>query len=335
MHRSERSTQIGTVEYAVAVLGACCVLAIAACGPGTPTNEMSVLYDAADGSGTMLGSSDEPWKWQACPSCEPVDARMIGTGFARPGTVFVATAPDGEKARSPTWRGDLTPATPPRVRGRPRANAVVTPVPGTWRGGWDGSGNDTELAACWAPDGTGCTTLTNDHYDGCDNGRAMIDPVFTGRYLQVAIRRRPPGEATTAYLVSTPYFPQFKVAGPTVSVAVAGRIGAATGPPEAHCGPRPIQCPARVARATCIPAVTARISARGIGQVLCPKTTCQITLKGRRGEHKLRITRTIERGRIETIRLARDALNAVHGRRLRLRLFVQRQLLARRTVTVP
>lgn len=206
----------------------------------------------ADGQGEMLANSQtnpvsETWSWLACGGVGASDCRQYASGRsartagAGPGTVFVAVASDGPTATSPVWHGQVMSSSAPTVRGHVRANALVTPAPGNWSGGWDGDFDQTQLAACVHADGTDCTTLTDPHYlRGCRAGAAVIDPIFAGRYLRVADRRWGVGTAFAAVAATSPYSHRPWGRGSLTSVAVVGRIARATGPRTVHCGPPPL-----------------------------------------------------------------------------------------------
>ena len=204
------------------------------------------LYLNGDGTGMMIAGPDPPgrtWSWEICPSggssCAPfASGTSVSTGDASTGTVFKATANDGSIATTRPWLGRVAAINPPWVAGELRADALVTPVPGTWSGGWEGDFNGAQLAACRGSDGSGCTSLTNPSYFGaCSGGAAVIDPFFTGWYLRVANTRYGPDTAFEAIAVSSPYGAQIWPADAITSVAVVGRIEPAAGPRAANCGP--------------------------------------------------------------------------------------------------
>jgi hypothetical protein len=97
-----------------------------------------------DGSDKLLAGVHEghegPVRWPVCAAgglhCQPFgEGNPINTGGAPPNSVFIATEPLTEfEATSAVWYGNLSPATAPRVSGPIRANALVTPVAGTWTG---------------------------------------------------------------------------------------------------------------------------------------------------------------------------------------------------------
>lgn len=208
---------------------------------------MSVGYESS-GRGWISAGSGEHWKWEACRPRWRLCV-SLGSGYwrrkthrTRPGTLFRAIGDDGEVESSPRWRGRLQSVRPPSVRGEVRANEIVTPVYGRWKGGWEGSKHLTQLAACPAQSDEGCTTLTHTHYGSkCPNGGAVLDPVFAGQYLRVADGRAGPRHKVFANLVPSPYGYDVWSESPIVSVAFLGQIQPAAGPRTATCGPPPLE----------------------------------------------------------------------------------------------
>ena len=197
------------------VLAVACLLFVVAPAGSTERGFMQVTLNP-DGGGAMLINSqtDPPGETWATDTCAPPGTgcvpfalgQMVNTSGAPAGIVFVATASDGPTASSPVWHGNVSATSPPAVTGAVRANALVTPVPATWVGGWTGDFEQTQLAACVTQDGGECTTLTDTHYvGGCPGGAAVIDPAFTGQYLRVADQRFGTGTAFPLYAVSWPY----------------------------------------------------------------------------------------------------------------------------------
>lgn len=242
-----------------------------------------------NGSGRMVVNSqtnpdDETWAWESCTldlkTCTPfAHGRIVETAGAPVPTIFRATSNRGATALSPQWNGTVAAVSPPSVAGAVQANELVVPVRGEWRGGWAGDVDWTQLAACKGPADEGCTTLTHRHYiDGCGNGAAVIDPMFTGMYLRVAAWRMPANTPELMYAVGSPYTPDIWQRGPTVSVALVGRIQAATGPPASGCGPSPL--------------VEASISRRGVATVRCG-LGCRATLVARQGKRRARVSRKL------------------------------------------
>jgi hypothetical protein len=204
-----------------------------------------------NGSGLMIANSstnpeDETWSWEACSrdlsSCEAfAQGRIVTTSGAPPRTVFRATSNYGVTGTSPVWRGRVKSVRSPSVRGPVRANELVTPVPGRWKGGWAGSDDWLQLAACKGPHGRSCTTLTDMHFgDGCENEAAVLDPQFTGQYLRVADWRVGPNSGMLDYGVGSPYRGTVWKKRRAISVAMVGRIAAANSPRTDDCGAPPL-----------------------------------------------------------------------------------------------
>jgi hypothetical protein len=288
----------------------------------------------ADGSGSLsVGSQTNPpgetWSWDVCAadgtSCVPfATGSTISTAGASPNTVFQATASDGPTATSPVWGGNLVSISLPSVGGSIRANALVTPNPGGWTGGWPADYHQTQLAACTDVLGTQCITLTDTHFaGGCIGGAAVIDPAFTGRYLRVADHIVGPNEVTPDYSVSSPYSSAIWAADSRTSVAMVGQIAAATGPPTATCavpydggagppvtspGPAPatpspgpvVPAPSGAARHQ--PSATATLSASGVA-VVHARAKCSVTVEASRGRTHVHVTHTLAASKTMDIRL--------------------------------
>ena len=172
-----------------------------------------------------------------------VDVHKNGSGMmvAEPFTVFRATSNYGVVLESPVWRGRGTNARLPAVRGSVRANELVTPVLGKWRGGWAGGADWSQLSACKTRRGRECTTLTDLHYpSACPDGAAVLDPVFTGRYLRVADMRLGPEPVMLNYAVGTPYGQVVWKRTRQTAVAIVGKIAPALGPRTETCGAPPL-----------------------------------------------------------------------------------------------
>lgn len=242
-----------------------------------------------DGKGEMFAWAlrDEPgrtWTWEACApdltACADFDAgARVSTAGAEPETVFRATSSDGLSATSPLWHGDLASVAAPSASGAIRANEVVTALPGRWHGGWEGDRDLLQLAACLAPEGAICTTLTDTHYfSGCGSNTALIDRGFAGRYLRVANSRTDGSALSPAFVIGSPYAGTAWAPGATTSVAVVGQIEPAAGPRAARCGPPPLS--------------SVSISKRGVATVMCG-LGCRAVLIGKRGRRRARIRRRI------------------------------------------
>jgi len=310
-----------------------------------------------DGSGSMLanvanGHAGEAWSWNVCApdgsECIPFGSgQEIATGATQGGHVFVATeAASGASVTSPVWNGPTVAATPPSTSGAVRANALVTPVSGTWSGGWIGDFDVTQLAACESPAGTGCTSLTDPDYpQGCPGGAAVIDPVFTGMYLRVADHIYGPNTMFSAEADSTPYEAAVWPAGPTVSVAMAGQILAAAGARESACGPPPIEArqqqapePPPTARTPTAPVAAPKrrrpsvtVMDTGLVIVNCP-SACRIAMTVRRGTKTRSISATRKKPGIWRFRLSAGSIARLGPGRAQLILRVNGLLVARRSV---
>jgi hypothetical protein len=283
---------------------------------------------AADGSGLLFANdADGPFTWEACRSdltgCVPHGTgREVGTGTAPPGTVFRLSS-GSRVGLSPIWNGNLAVAVPPSVTGPVRANRLVTPTPATWRGGWVGDFDQTQLSACRSPDGTRCLAITHPKYiGGCKGEATVIDPALTGRYLRVANVRYGPGTAFTLEGYTTPYgYDVWQVDGRTAA-AVIGPILPAEGPPTSRCGPPPLN--------------DASISKRGVATVRCALGCRAALIAQRRGRRAAR-GRHVSTGlsRFSTVEIRVPGLVRRLGPgRARIRVRIQGRTVARRTVFI-
>jgi hypothetical protein len=229
-----------------------------------------------DGSGRLFTNNGSAPAWMVCSpdrsACRP---------FATGGDITTTGAPSnvvfwaGENWLTPTWSGNVVSAGPPSLSGTLRANELVTPVPGSWQGGWATDRDETQMSACkdWA--GTNCETLTDTRYPGgCPGGAAVLDPIFTGLYLRVADRRVAADNISLLGAVGSPFGQEVWGSSPTTSIAVVGRIASSKGPRTAGCGPPPL--------------VQVSISRKGVAQVNC-SLGCRASLraKGRGGTKKI------------------------------------------------
>jgi hypothetical protein len=309
------------------------VFASAASASGAPDME---VYLEGNGSGGMIASSNveppagETFSWQACGpegiACAPfASGQKVGTADAGPNTVFMATLSAAPPERSPVWHGNVTTSTPPSVSGAVRANTLVTPVPGTWKGGWAGDLDRTELAECRNADGTGCSALTDLGGAACPHEAVVLDPAFTGRYLRIADQ---------TYAADDPFVEEGEdsltflgfvwPAEPTTSVAVLGRIARAIGPRTDHCGPAP-RALGREPSAT--------LSEHDVATIRCP-SACTIVLRADRGSKRVEVKRTLSEWGTVTIGLSAHSLARLgHGRAL-LSVEVDGEALIKRTVAV-
>jgi len=309
------------------------VFATAASASETP--DMEVFLEG-NGSGGMIASSNvepppgETFRWQACApdgmACAPfASGQKVGTADAAPNSVFVVTPSAAAPERSPIWHGNVTASTPPSVSGHVRANTLVTPVPGIWKGGWAGDLNRTELAECRYRDGTGCSALTDLGGAACANEAVVLDPAFTGRYLRIADQ---------TYAADAPFVEEGEdsltflgfvwPSGPTTSVAVLGRIAPATGPRTDHCGPAP-RALGREPSAT--------LSKQDVATIRCP-SACTIVLRADRGPKRVQVTRTLAEWGTVSVRLTPHSLLRLGGGRAVLSVEVDGAVLVRRTLAV-
>jgi hypothetical protein len=225
-----------------------------------------------DGSGRLIVNDESEPEWQSCKpdlsACSPfATGQEINTDGAPPETVFW----DGEDKLSPVWYGNVSAVTAPSVSGDIRANEIVIPIPGEWRGGWEGDHNRMQLSACASPTGEDCIAfLHSDYVNGLPDGAALIDPAFTGRYLRVANRRSGAG---IVFVHAEPWpYPREAVwpADTLTSVAIAGQIAPATHPLLIDAAPPPL--------------IRAWISKRGVATVRCEGLACRaVLIAGRKG----------------------------------------------------
>jgi hypothetical protein len=274
-------------RLAVAMVALASATAMLCASPALAAERAVVqAFLAPDGSGELIAEENfregKGWRWQACAvdlsGCVPfAEGAETTTANAAPETVFRATSRAGASALSPVWHGNVKSLTPPSVSGELRANELVRPMPGTWSGGWDGDYDWTQLAACTTEAGTGCITLTDQHFNGsCRHGSAVLDPAFVGRYLRVADQRVDAEAGIELYAVSSPYHPgEIWQAGPLASIAVVGRIQPARSPRRASCGPPPIT-------------EKASISRDGIATISCT-IACRATMVAKRGKRVVRV----------------------------------------------
>jgi hypothetical protein len=239
-----------------------------------------------DGAGRLfVNDSDGPWKWQACApdrtKCMPFGGgREIATRGAQPETVFRVESA-GAMGVSPEWRGRVRQLTPPTVHGVVRANEFVSPVPGSWSGGWADELSRMQLAACATPVGQDCTTLTEFHYvRNCRQSASFVlDADFVGYYLRVAERRAGVGPSfEPAYAISSPYGGEVWRQNRITAAAVVGQIAPAVNPYPGECGPPP---PGE-----------ASISKEGIASARC-MGGCRVVLIAKRDKRQARVVRTL------------------------------------------
>lgn len=283
-----------------------------------------------DGSGSLLvGNPEEAhWSWEACSpdlsSCRPFGRGWeISTAGVAAETVFRVSGA-GKTGLSPLWRGNLAVLAPPSVRGPLRANELVTPVPASWDGGWDGDFDQTQLSVCARPTGGPCIAITEPKNPNppCPDEAAVLDPAFAGRYLRIADRRFSLDTGFT-YEGVFPFHRSLWASDGQTAVAMLGRIAAANGPRTAGCGPGPLRL--------------ASISKRGVAQVRCP-LGCRAVVIGRRDGFVARVARWASPrgpfGPAAVLELSTRLAQRLGEGRVRMTVEVDGRRAARRTVVL-
>lgn len=304
--------------------------------PGEP--EIQALLEG--GGGVVFANSPapagKPWSWSICDAsganCRPFGSgQEIQVGRAPAGVTFKLSGSQGTTL-TPVWNGPLTLLSGPSVTGTVEANSLVAPVLARWGGGWTGDyAHYVQLAACASSDGRECTSLTDEEFGGeCRHGGTVIDPIFTGWYLQVSMQLVGPGSAFAEVAYSTPYRRSAREAGPQTAVAMVGRIAAAKHPRTDPCGPPPLD--PRVSPRAPIPVQAATISTSGVAQVACWADPCIAVLKARHG-------RAIRAKRLTFLKPGRWKASikpsaVIERGRVRYTLSVDGEVLARRTLKV-
>jgi hypothetical protein len=277
-----------------------------------------------DGSGRIFMNDGSNPDWKACrpdlTECTPFAKGNFETGAAPPETVFWA----GGEILTPLWKGNVHPTAPPSVSGEVRANQVVTPVAGRWAGGWEDDYDELTLSICEKSTGESCLTINHEGGGFCGERGTLIDPAFTGRYLRVTDRRY--GSGTAFAGVGHPFYfrePE-PTSGPTVSVAVVGKIAPADGPPSVKCGPPPL--------------IAGAISRSGTASYECRVVGCQVALVARRGRRAAHLGRRVPPSErlgqkpTEPLRFSPSALSRLGGGPVRLTLKINGRQIAHRTV---
>jgi hypothetical protein len=280
----------------------------------------------ADGSGQIFMNDQSSPEWKACKpdltSCTLFAKGSFSTGDAPPETVFWG----GEDLLTPLWKGNVHATAPPSVTGAVRADHVVTPIAAQWGGGWENDWDQLTLSICRTAAGQQCVTINHEGGVGeCGAGGAtLIDPAFAGWYLQVVDRRY--GADTAFAGVGHPFYywaPEV-IGGPTVSVALVGKIAPATGPPRAGCSSPP--------------PFSALITRKGSAEVGCPIVACHAELIARRDRISVRMVRRLVpapgsgRGGSATLRLRPSALKRLPRGPVHFTVKINGRVLARRTL---
>lgn len=312
-------------------LGASIAIVVLFAGPASRASALGdlpfqVLLNA-DGSGNIVMNNGSRPSWKACrpnlTECTPFATGSFDTGEAMPETVFWA----GGELLTPIWKGNVHPTSSPTVTGKIRANDVVRPVAGQWSGRWGDDYDQLTLAICRTATGQRCLTVNHEGPErACGSaGATLIDPAFTGWYLRVTDHRYGSG-TVFAGVGHLPYFKdQEPVPGPTVAVAMVGRIAAPSGAPEVKCGPPPL--------------TSGSIDRSGSAKVGCRVLSCRATLVAQRnGGRVAKLTRKVpaEPGfpgsTFRTIRFKPSALNRLGNGPVRLKLRINGRTVVRRTV---
>jgi hypothetical protein len=203
--------------------------------------------DEQDGRGWLVAypTPDGAWgrmSWEACApagGCEAVqpDAttdRSLHVGDAAPGTIFKATASDGEESvsgSSDPYGGRLQTVVKPSVQGALRVGHLIKPVAGRWSGGWGGEVPLLQLQVCRKRRGGPCKVISdNPYWDPCPDTGARLPRRYLGWFVKVADVRyaRIPIFADRLYTspeALTPFTPDGRTA-----VASVGRIRPGRGP---------------------------------------------------------------------------------------------------------
>jgi hypothetical protein len=194
---------------------------------------IQAVYDAA-GNPSLAGSFGDlgAGRWSLCSptapgTCTPVKSShgVLESGPVPAGTVFeLSTKHRGQAfaVRTVPWQGTVRATARPRLRGRVRVGATVTPIAGRWAGGWGSESDQLGVEACRTAagraSGRGCVMLGGGE-QGCSGGsaRAVVGGWFTGWYLYALDGRiaRDSACAGVAYALEAG-IPPWKL-GPTVA----------------------------------------------------------------------------------------------------------------------
>jgi hypothetical protein len=117
---------------------------------------------------------------------------MLHVGDVPAGTVFRATASDGEQSVSATsdpYQGPLHVTEPPSVQGPLRVGRIVRAVAGQWSGGWGGEQPYLQLQACRTRE-AGCKVIASTFWwEHCGGVAARISKRYAGWFLRVGESR--------------------------------------------------------------------------------------------------------------------------------------------------
>jgi hypothetical protein len=285
-----------------------------------------VLLDP-DGSGRIFMNDGSKPSWELCKpgltECRPFATGNFTTNGAPANSVFWA----GGDLMTPLWRGNLHSVAPPSVQGKVRANEIVTPLAGGWEGGWESDYDDLSLSICKTASGERCLQVNHEGplARSCGPHEAtLLDPAFVGRYLRVVDHRY--GEGTVfAGVGHPPYYPLEIESGPTISMAVVGKIAPSSGPPRRSCGPPPL--------------FSASIEAAGSAEASCTLVGCRVLLTARCPKGSARVGRMLSPSgyfgtKTTTLRFPAATVDRVEGCKARAMVKINGEVVARRAVHV-
>jgi hypothetical protein len=222
------------------------IVVICVCASGAiadPPDGFKFSYADDSNGGLLVGNPvpDGSWgtiSWEACPPGTPCYSvspdsttdRVLHVGRVAAGTVFRATASDGQDsitATSDPYEGPLSVVQPTRISGQLRVGHVVRAIAGTWSGGWGGEQPVLQLQACRTKRSTSCEVIASTFWwERCGGVGALLTKRYEGWYLRVGDNR--PGR------VGDVVFPTFAVRRPQdlhplvaaadTSVRIVGRI---------------------------------------------------------------------------------------------------------------
>ena len=231
----------------ITAIGALCLLGSSAALGASPERLVFSYNDDPDG-GVLIATPapDGSWgrmTWEACPPGGPcyavkptgVSDHVLHVGSAPAGTVFRATASDGQQsltATSDAYRGPLRVEHPPRISGQVRVGHVVRAVAGHWSGGWSGEQPFLQIQACRTTRSNTCQVIASTFYwERCNGVAARISDRYEGWYLRVADGRSARQNIYAASGVTRPQLLSPLVASGNTAVRIIGRIrpGSAVG----------------------------------------------------------------------------------------------------------